>query len=292
MKINDYFSPASLEDALSLLTEQSGTAKIVAGGTDVMVQARRGICKDVSLVDITGIEELHGISLDREGNLHIGACTSHTEIMESSFVQGHSPVVAEAVSKIGSVQIRNMGTLGGNIASASPSADSSPALLALEACVVVEVMSGSRKIPISGFFSGPNKTVLSQTEIIREIVIPSAKGAGTAFHKHSRRVVMDLPTVNCSVKVFVDPKTGMILDATVAMGAVAPTPVVLVEVSESLKGSRCEDSLFSVLNKKAMDKVAPRRGSMRASQEYRTDMIGVVLKETIKKAYKRALNSK
>ncbi len=290
MNINGYFTPDSLPEAIGLLEENRGSARIIAGGTDVIVRAKRGAIDDCSLIDITRIAGLRGISVDLEGKLHIGACAKLTEILESPLVLEKAPVLAEAAGKVGSVQIRNMATMGGNIANASPSAETAPPLLVLGASVLVTGPGGDRKILMSELFSGPGKTCLEETEIIREFVVPSKGAAGTAYVKHSRRVVMDLATVNCAVKLLVDLETGSITDAVVAMGAVAPTPLLLPEVADGLKGSRAETGMFPQLISAAMRRVSPI-ADVRASLEYRTEMVGVVLKNAVREAYQKALAS-
>lgn len=291
MQITSYFTPEKLSEAIRILEENEGSARIVAGGTDIILRAKRGVIPACKLVDVSKIEELNGVSVDSENNIHIGGCAKLAEITENPSILDQAPILAESARKIGSVQIRNMATLAGNIANASPSADTAPPLMVLGARVTVAGPQSEREIPVSEIFAGPGKTQLSPKEVIKEIVVPDqGKNVGLAYVKHSRRVVMDVATVNCAAKIVVDRQSGEIKDAVIAMGAVAPTPVLLVSVAETLKGSKLEKEIYPELTKKAFDSVSPI-ADVRSGLEYRKEMIGTVLKNTLAEAYQKAMKA-
>ena len=255
----------------------------------MIVRAKRGFIKDAVLIDISKLQELKGISAVNGDTLRIGAGTRLSEIYNSELVQEKASIVSRSAGWVGSVQIRNMGTMGGNVANASPSADTSPSLLVMGAVAVVAGPEGERRIPLAEFFTGPGRTTMKASEILKEFLIPFAgQNEGLAYVKHSRRVVMDLATVNCAVKVVVDPETKVITDAAVCLGAVAPTPVLLPEVAEQLKGTRADQEICVKASCLASNKVAPIR-DVRASKEYREEMVAVLVKNTVREAYEDAL---
>jgi len=289
MRIKDYLTPKTLVEAIELLKEHQRSARLIAGGTDVLVQAKRGFIKDVTLIDVSKLEALQGISVVDGDTLRIGAGVKLNEIYDSELVQEKAFIVSKATGWMGSVQIRNMGTIGGNVANASPSADMSPSLLVMGAVAVVAGPDGERKIPISKFFAGPGKTTMKTTEVLKEFLIPFAgKNVGLAYIKHSRRVVMDLATVNCAAKVVVDPETKIITDAAISLGAVAPTPVLLPEVAEQLKGTKADTEICLKASCLAVNTVSPIK-DVRASKEYREEMVEVLVKNAVKEAYEDAL---
>ena len=289
MRIRDYYTPENLTETFALLEEHAGSARLISGGTDVIVRAKKGFVQDATLIDISKLEELQGISVVNHTTLRIGGGVKLSEIYNSSLVQEKAPIVSESAGWVGSVQIRNMGTMGGNVCNASPSADTSPPLLVLDTQVVVTGPEGERKIPLKDFFVGPGKTVMQPTEVLKEFLIPFAeKNAGLAYIKHSRRVVMDLATVNCAIKLLLDPDSKNILEAAVCLGAVAPTPVLLPEIAEQLKGTKADSEVCLKASCLAANRVSPIK-DVRASKEYREEMVGVLVKNTLRKAYENAL---
>lgn len=289
MQIKDYLTPKNLAEVFELLKEHQGSARLICGGTDVIVRAKRGFIKDATLIDISKLEELKGISVVNGDTLRIGAGAKLSEIYNDERVQEKASIVSKSAGWIGSVQIRNMGTMGGNVANASPSADTSPSLLVMGAVAVVVGSEGERKIPLSEFFAGPGKTTMKSTEVLKEFLVPFAgNNVGLAYVKHSRRVVMDLATVNCAVKVVVDPETKVITDAAVCLGAVAPTPVLLPEVSDQLTGTKADTEICLKASCLAANRVSPIK-DVRATREYREEMVAVLVKNTIREAYEDVL---
>lgn len=287
MKIKDYIVARDLPDAIALLEREKASARLIAGGTDVIVRARRGFFRDVTLIDITKVAELKGIALQEDGSVRIGATTRLTDIVDSPVLQEHFPIVGEAAAKVGSVQIRNMASLGGNIANASPSADTILPLLVLKTTALAEGPDGRREIALEQLFTGPGRTCLDPAEVLTGFRLPKpAKGTGMSYIKHSRRVAMDLATVNCAAAIAVD-GSGSACDASVALGAVAPTPVLLPEVARYLKGRTAGEVDAKELYRLAEGRISPIE-DVRAGVAYRKEMIALLLEQAVSLAYERA----
>jgi CO/xanthine dehydrogenase FAD-binding subunit len=273
----EYSKPAGLKEALRLLARPGAVA--LAGGTDLVAWLRDGAVSPGCLVDIKGIRELRGIRL-KAGKLWIGANTPFAEIIESSLVRRHAPLLVESSSMIASVGVRNRATIGGNICSAVPCCDSGPTLLVHEAAVHVATLRGTRSIPLTKWFVGPRRTALAKGGLVVGISLRLAKHAG-AFAKLKRYRGEDL--AQASVAVRVDAKGAW----RVAYGSVAPTPIRGPRVERLLKGAKKPDA---ALLKKAMAlaeaEVAPIT-DIRGSQVYRRLMVGVMLKRAIRLASAR-----
>ena len=250
-----YARPNELTDALSLLAEHGSDARVLAGGTDVLVRLRLGHLRPGIVVDVKHIGELRADIVETEGRLRIGARAVMTDIIADLRIRRYFPALVEAAAVVGSVQIRNRATLAGNICNASPAADTAPVLLAHGATVNLIASSGPRHVPLHEFFVGPGRTVLGPSELVESIDLPLASGkTGAAFGRVPRRRGVDLATINLCCLVT---ESGRV---RFGFGAVGPRPFVV------------EDDLSAVASAEA-DTGAPAGGSGRASQDAALDRL-------------------
>ena len=239
----EYSEPSNIHEAVSILEEYSDDAVVMAGGTDLVPLLKAREIQPKNVVDISRIADLNHITED-EGVLKIGSLTTHATLERSNLVRSKSPVLAAAVHEIGNVQIRNLGTIGGNLANASPCADTAPALLVSEARPKAIGPAGERLVPVEDFFLFVNKTVLKEDEILTEIQIPQ-KPVGTvgSFIKLQRRVGHDLSIAGVAVAVTME--KGLCKEARIAMGSVAPTPLRIKKLLRSLRDGSNPSRIFA-----------------------------------------------
>lgn len=234
-----YEMPRSLDAALSLLADPGST--VLAGGTDLLVQLRSGRPSPRALVDVKAVPELRVLELGAQG-LRLGAAVSCSELSEHESVRHAYPGLMEAAELIGSMQIQSRATVGGNLCNGSPAADTTPALLALGAECLVRGPRGERRVPLEAFLLGPGRTVLGPGELLVEVCVPPPPpGAADAYLRFIPRGEMDIAVVGAGVFVQLGPD-GRCLAARVALGAVAPTAILVPEAAQALVGSRLEAS--------------------------------------------------
>ena len=276
----EYVAPQTLDEVLHILSARKEKVKLLAGGTDLMVQLkRREMPVPECVLDIKGIPGLDNLSFDNKSGLKIGAATTIQAIAGSAKVQQHFPALLQAAKNIASPQVRNRGTFAGNICNAVPSADSAPALLALKATVKLKSLSGERTVPIEEFFTGPRKTVLRPDEMLLEIHIPAPiPDSNSTYLKLSPRHSMDLAIVG--VAAWGTMKGGTCQDVAIALGAVAPTPLRAPVSEAMLKGQKITPELIEKAAQRAMTQCSPI-DDHRASQEYRCDMVRVMTKRAL-----------
>ena len=226
MTVPRYLRSRSLAEALDALGKD-GATRVVAGGTDLLVAARHGKVALATLVDVTAIPELRVLQEEEDGTLRIGAATTHAEVAESPLVRGRAPVLAQASSWVGSVQVRNLGTLGGNAVNASVAADTLPALAALRAHFEAAGPRGERRLSVEEFFQGPGRTALLEGEVLVAILISRQTPHGASFLKIGRRRAAAISRL--SAAVMANPETGL---ARIAVGAVFPRPQRLLAAEE------------------------------------------------------------
>lgn len=269
MKQIGYREVADLSAASSLLAELGAGAQILAGGTDVIVRLNKDMSAAETLVNIKGIPGLAGIREEKDG-LVIGALTRLNSICASPLVRKHFPALAEAVESIGTNQIRNLGTLGGNICNASPCADSVCPLIALEAVFKLQGGQDTRSVPAGEFFTGPGKTVRRRDEILKGVFIPYVK-AGTlqAFRKLGPRKSADIAIINMAAVLTVE--NGSITSARLVYGSVAPTAIRAGAAEALLAGKALSGVDAEAVGKAAAAEVKPIT-DVRGSMEYRRKM--------------------
>lgn len=284
-----YFRPKTVEEAVSLRASYGKEASLLAGGTDLLNLMRNRALMPKCVIDITGIAELSYVKVDETGTLRIGALATLRAVGESKEVKEGWPLLGEAIARMGMTQLRNMGTVAGNICRASPSADSAPALLVMEASVKIAGPGGTRVMPLVRFFKGPGETALNDNEILTEIQVPKLPaGAGAAFLKLTR-VAEDLAKVNVASVLVVE--NGVCKEARIALGGVAPTPIRVGKAEEVLKGNKLNDELIDLAGSKAADETRPIT-DMRSTAEYRKELSKVLVSRAIKMSWERVQGKK
>ena len=272
-----YYRPRSLEEALEILAQRGGEARPVAGGTDVLVKAKDGQQGLGALFDLTVVPELKGIE-ERDGHLWIGAGATHAEMMASPLVARHLPSLPEACAVIGGPQIRNRGTLGGNLANASPAADTVPPLYAADAVVELVSVSSRRDVPVTDFFTGPRQSVLVPDELIVGVRVPIRAGVRGCFLRLGQRQAQAISKVSVAVGMtFRDGRPDWV---RVALGAVAPTVVRAPEAEKALLSGGYEGLRRA---REAVKAEVEPIDDLRSTRAYRREMAAVLLERAVRR---------
>jgi CO/xanthine dehydrogenase FAD-binding subunit len=279
----EYLTPKTIDEALSLLSQYKEKAKVIAGGTDVVPQLKRRETKAPQyIIDLKEIPGLDYIKYDEVGGLTLGVLATIHAVETSPVIREKFNILYQAAQSMASPQVRNRGTIVGNICNAVPSADTATALLTLEARLKLISQQGERMINIEEFFTGPNQTVLNDEEILQEIRIPSlppqAKGI---YLKLTPRRAMDLAIVGVAVVVIAE--NGLCNDIRIALGAVAPTPIRAKRAEGIVKGQRFNEQLMEKTAQTAAEESKPI-DDHRASAEYRREMVKVLTKRAMEQA--------
>lgn len=279
----EYLTAHTVEEASNLQVELGAGAKLMAGGTDIIPPMRDKVLKCDYIIDIKKIPDLDYITYDETEGLKIGALTKLYDIQTSKLVQEKNPAVAQAAKYVASTQIRHKGTMVGNICNASPSCDTAPILISMNAQVVVHGHDHvERRIPAGEFFKGVKRTVLELGDVVTGLVIPPLKeGEHAAYLKHSVRRAMDLAIVGVAAWVKMD--GNVCADARITLGAVAATPVRAPSAEKVIIGRELTDEVLAQAGLAAMEDCKPI-SDVRASAEYRHDMVRVFTKRAVKKA--------
>ncbi len=279
-----YAAPASVPDAVKLLAGAQGLAKVMSGGTDLLVQLRSGRAKPELIVDTKKIPGIMGIRETADGWV-IGAATPSAELSEHAGFSAAYPGVVEGTNLIGSTQVQGRASLAGNLCNASPAADSVPAMIAAGAVAVVVGPTGQRSVPVAQIVTAPGRTSLAKGEFIFEFHFPKVSGKqADAYLRFIPRTEMDIAVVGCGVNLTLD-AAGVITAASVVLGAVAPTQVA-VDAS-SIVGSKLDDAALAALDtaaRAACNPINDKRGTI----EFRTKVAGVLARRAAKIAYDRA----
>jgi len=282
----NYAAPTTVNEAVALLAGASGLAKVLSGGTDLLVQLRSGRVKPELIVDTKRLPGIMGIR-EENGGFVIGAATPGAVIEEHEALKHAYPGVVEAMDLIGSTQIQGRATLAGNLCNASPAADSVPAMIAVGAIAVVVGPNGKREVPVEQVPTGPGRTSLAKGEFILEFRLPKLPArASDAYLRFIPRTEMDIAVVGCGVSVTLD-AAGVCTAARVCLGAVAPTPLLVAGAADALIGSRLDDKTLARLDAAAQEVCRPitdKRGTI----EYRTRVAGVLARRTAAIAFERA----
>ena len=283
----EYHAPTSLSEALNLLAKYDGKAKVFAGGTDLLVLMKKREILPEHLISLKGIAELKGIHYDKKEGMKIGALVTLDEIEHSKMIQDKFCALWDAVQVMASPQIRSLGTIGGNLCSAAPSADTAPPLIVLDASVEIISSKGKRKVLVENFFKGPEESVLKPGEILTQILIPHPleKSSG-AYLKLMRRAAMDLGQVGVAVCLSFDSGKRICRGARIALGAVGSTPIRALKAEQILLNKEINETVGKEAGKIAAQEANPR-SSIRASKEYRREMIEVLTKRAVMAAYRR-----
>ncbi|MDR3573531.1 MAG: xanthine dehydrogenase family protein subunit M [Anaerolineaceae bacterium] len=282
----EYCAPTNLPEAISLLEQYGSTARLIAGGTDLLTALKERTDRPDYLINLAGLADLCFIEYDPADGLRIGAAATVRQVEKSAVVRLHYPVISSAAATLASVQIRNLATVAGNICRASPSADLPPALLALGASVRLAGPSGQRDVPLVNFFTGPGKTVLRPDEILTEIRLPPVPcGSGAVYLKHCPRRAMDLAAIGIAAAVTL--QAGRCSAVGIAMGAVAPTPRRAPKAEAILLGQQLSPDLIEQAAEAAAAEASPI-SDLRASAAYRRQMVSVLVRRALTQALELA----
>ncbi len=281
------FEPASVEEAVSLLAEYNGNAKVLAGGTDLVVQMRQRKMAPEYIISIMGIKGLDHIRYSERGSLRIGALTNIRALQKSKEIGERHGVIREAAACVASTGVRNMATIGGNLCNASPAADMVPCLIALSAEVKIVGNRGERQIPLEDFFLGPGNTALGKADLLTEVDVPSiVPHTGTVYLKHGVRAENDLSVVGVAAGITLEKETDIIKEIKLALGAVAPTAVRAKNAEAELRGKQPTKTRIQEAARVASEEAQPIT-DIRASSAYRKEMVRVFTEHAIQEALQK-----
>jgi carbon-monoxide dehydrogenase medium subunit len=282
MKEFELYEPKSVEEACGLLAKYRGRARILAGGTDLLVELKRRQLNPAALINLKKIKGLDKIRFTKKEGLRIGAMVTWTQLLDSKPVSRHYPLLRKAAATLGSIQIRNTGTLAGNIAQASPAANGPLPLLVYEAQCVIQGTNGGRIIPVEKMFRGVRKNALRKGEVLTEICVPvPPAGAKGTYYKFALRRAMDLAVVGLGALVWA--RGGTFDEVRIALGSVAPKPFRAKNAEKMLRGNRIEDQLIREAGETAAAQCAPIT-DIRASKEYRIELVKELTYSAIKES--------
>jgi carbon-monoxide dehydrogenase medium subunit len=282
----EYFAPRTLKEALTLLDKYQDDCKVIGGGQSLLILMRQGLVAPKYLVSIKGLSELSYIKDTKEG-LKIGALTTHRKIEKSPVIKKKSGVLAEMEQRLASIQTRNWGTIGGNLCHGDPAGDPAPVLIALKATLTITSLKGERNMPVEDFTLDYFETALQPGELLTEIQVPPpSPRSGTAYTKFNI-IESDLATVGVAVSVTLGAGDGVCQDVRIALGASAPAPMRAKKAEAVLKGKRITDALLKEAGKAASAEAEPI-SDIQASEEYRRELVKILVGRVAKEALARA----
>lgn len=282
--IGKFYQAADVEDAVRALVEDP-EAVVISGGSDVLIKIREGKLAGCSLVSIHGIKELEGIGMEEDGTIVIGPATTFSHIANNDMIQKHIPMLGDAVDMAGGPQLRNIGTIGGNVCNGVTSADSASSLCCLDAVLVLKGPDSVREVPISQWYTGPGRTVRNHDEVLTAIRIKKEnyQGYGGHYIKYGKRNAMEIATLGCAVSVKLTEDKRHIQDLRLGYGVAAPTPIRCHKTEEAVKGMETGEALAQAVGKGALEEVNPR-SSWRASREFRLQLVEELGRRAVKQA--------
>jgi carbon-monoxide dehydrogenase medium subunit len=286
----EYLEPASVAEAKEMLAHFRDRAKVLAGGTDLVVQMKQGALRPDYVIHIGRLQELGGIMPDAAGGIRIGTLTTMRSLEKSLALHGDFDILRQGAMQVSCPQIRNVATLGGNSCNGIPSADSVPALIALGAEAIIIGPRGERKVPMETFHRGPGRTVLDPDELLWGFQIPApASSTGGCYIKYTPRGTSELAVVGVAALLTLHPKDGACQRARLVLGACAPTPIRAERAEAVLIGNRLEELLIEKASRAAAEEARPNPGiSVRASAVYRREMVKVWSRNALKEAWQKA----
>ena len=284
----EYFAPKDVREACRLLQEHNGRAKVMAGGTDLLVHMKHRAVIPQYVIGLKHLSDLGYIEYSENRGLWIGALATHQSVAENPMIKERFGALGTACSKVGTPQIRSMGTVGGNLCNGSPSSDTAPPLIALNAAVKLLGVGGERVIPLEAFFVGPGETALLAGEILTEIQVPSPSlQTKLTYVKLPARTRVDMAAVSAAVLVTLDSKNEVCQDIRIVLGAVAPIPIRARRAEEVLRGKKIDDQLIQQTAQRASEEAQPI-SDIRSSADYRREMVKVLTKQAIRQALGQA----
>jgi len=286
MRRFDLATPNGVDDCLKLLAERGPETRLVAGGTDLLVQMKNGLLKPARVIDLSGVAELRVLGPDDGRGLRVGAAVTARRLELDALVRASYASLAESGALVGSVQVRNLATVGGNICNAAPSADMAPPLVALDAEAVIAGPSGRRRVPMASFFTGVRRTVLAPDELLLEFVVPGpGPHSGGNYLRHTPRRELDIAVVGVASQLTL--ADGVCRKARIALAAVAPTPLRATAAEQSLEGQRLTPERIEQAAGLAVEAARPI-SDQRGSAEYRRHLVRVLTRRTLTTALARA----
>ena len=283
----EYFAPKTLKEALTLLDKYQDDAKVIAGGQSLLILMRQGLVAPEYLIDIKGISELNYIKSDAKEGLKIGALTTHRTVEKSPMMKNGFSVLAEIEHHVASIQTRNWGTIGGELCHGDPAEDPAPVFITLNATLKMASLKGERTMAVEDFTLDYFETALKTGELLTEIQVPVVPPhTGTAYTKFTV-IENDLPTVGAAVSITLGAGNGICQDVRVALSAAAPIPMRAKQAEAVLKGKKITDALLKEAGEAASAEAEPI-SDIYASEEYRRELIKVLVKRMGKEALARA----
>ena len=282
--------PRTVDDCLKILSERGGEAKLVAGGTDLLPQLKNGLLKPAYVVDLSGVPALKAVSSANGQGLRLGSAVTARAIELDPQIRARYASLAESGAMVGSVQVRNLATVGGNLCNAAPSADMAPPLLALDAEAVIVGPKGERRLPLAAFFVGVRNTVLAAEELLLELVVPSpGPHSGGHYLRHTPRRELDIAVVGVASQLTL--RDGLCGKARIALASVAPTPVRAAAAEAALVGQPVTPALIERAAELAIDAARPI-SDQRGSADFRRHLVRVLTRRTLTVALARARNTR
>jgi carbon-monoxide dehydrogenase medium subunit len=278
--------PSSVDECVKTLATHGAGARTVAGGTDLLPQMKNGVVKPAVVIDLSGIAALRGVTAANGAGLRIGACATARELELHPDVRRRYTALADGAALVGSVQVRNLATVGGNLCNAAPSADMAPPLLALDAEAVIANPRGERRVPLASFFQGVRRTVLAADELLVALVVPApAAGSGGAYLRHTPRRELDIAVAGVASQVTV--QGGRCVTARIALASVAPTPLRATAAEQALEGQPLTPERIEQAAGLAVGAASPI-SDQRGSAEFRRHLVRVLTRRTLTSALARA----
>jgi len=277
----DFYQPATIQEASRLLKENGPGGRFLAGGTDLVIAMKEKGLAPKYVVDLKRIPGLTSIRENGDGGITLGALTTLYTIETSALIKKKYPFLAQSAAEVGSIQIRNRATIGGNMANATPSADTAPALIALNAAAKIASASGERTVKLEDFFTGPGQNVMNPDEILTEITIPkTASNLVGEYIKFSPREMMDLAYVGVAVAYNLGAGDKKCAGVRIVLGAVAPTPLRARRAEAALEGQMLSEALAEKVGQIAAEEAKPI-SDVRSSADYRRAMVGAMTKRAL-----------
>lgn len=282
-----YLKAKTVKEALDLLEEHKENYKIICGGQSLLILMRQGLVAPANLIDIKSIEELSYINFKPKVGLKIGATTTHSKIEKSSPVKKHYPVLVNMEKNLASVQTRNWGTIGGNLAHGDPAGDPGPVFIALNATVKMANRERERSIPLEEFFIDYFETALEDGELLLEVQLPVAPPRTATIYEKFNIIKNDQGIVSVAVSITMDEKASSCRDARIVLGAAASIPIRAKKAEKLLIGQKLDDSLLEKIGKKAFEEADPV-ADIHATEEYRRHLVEALTKRIVRKAWEQA----
>ncbi len=286
MRRFEMFLPRTVDECLKFLADDPARTKVVAGGTDLVPQMRNGVTKPARVVDLSGVPALRTVEVADGAGLRLGAAVTARTIELDARIRMRYPALAESGALVGSVQVRNLASVGGNLCNAAPSADMAPPLIALDTAAVIAGPKGQRRVPLAEFFTGVRQTVLAPDELLVELAVP-APGAqsGGAYLRHTPRRELDIAVVGVASELAI--ADGVCRTARIALASVAPTPVRATEAERALTGQALTPALIERAAELAVNAARPI-SDQRGSADFRRHLVRVLTRRTLTTAHERA----